>query len=70
MLSTTLSKEPTAEDIATVIASAEDAHHSLRQITDADRDSDTSPAMSIGYGIDSTDISQILSDFQAVQGVE
>ena len=70
MLSTTLSKEPTAEDIATVIASAEDAHHSLRQITDADRDSDTSPAMSIGYGIDSTDISQIRSDFQAVQGVE
>jgi hypothetical protein len=58
-----MGKEPTAEDIA----AAEAAQEALQRITDTDRTADTSPAMSVGYGIDSTEIDEILADFNAVQ---
>ena len=58
-----MGKEPSAEDIA----AAEAAQEALQRITDADRTADTSPAMSVGYGIDSTEIDEILADFNTVQ---
>ena len=61
-----LGREFTKRDLA----AAEEAHAALRKITDADRAADISQAMSIGYGIDSTNPNEISSDFHIVQGLE
>lgn len=68
LLAEQLGKSPTTEDIATAIAEAEAAQAALQKITDADHAADTSDAMSVGYGIDSTEKEEILADFRAVQG--
>ena len=60
-----LGREFTKRDLA----AAEEAHAALRKITDADRAADISQAMSIGYGIDSTETDEILADFSAVHGL-
>ena len=66
-LSAQLGHRATSEDIAAAIAAGEQAHNSLRSITDADRVADTAPTMSVGYGIDSKSEAIRLADFAAVQ---
>ena len=67
LLAKRLDKRPTTEDIAAAIAEADVARAELKKITDTDRESDISPKMSIGYGIDSTEKDEILHDFNTVQ---
>lgn len=68
LLAEQLGKNPSADDIATAIAEAEAAQKALQKITNTDHAADTSPAMSVGYGIDSVDKEEALADFRAVQG--
>ncbi len=58
------------EDIAAAIASGKEAHESMRHTTDADRNSDIGPKMSVGYGTDSDDEAVRWADFCAVHGLE
>ncbi len=64
-----LGRKPTEEDIAKAIAAAESAHATMRQITDADKESDCSMAMAVGYGTDADTEEDILADFKAVRGL-
>ena len=68
-LATVVGHMPTAEDIAAAVAAGEQAHSSLRRITDADGEADKSLAMSVGYGIDSEMREDVVADFSAVQGL-
>ncbi len=58
------------EDIAAAIAAGKEAHESMRRTTDADRNSDLGPKMSVGYGTDSDDEAVRWADFCAVHGLE
>ncbi len=58
------------EDIAAAIAAGKEAHESMRHTTDADRNSDLGPKMSVGYGTDSDDEAVRWADFCAVHGLE
>lgn len=68
-LAVRLGNTPTAEDVAAAIEAGKESHAHLRRTTDADREADTSLAMSIGYGIDSQDKEIVAADFRAVQGL-
>lgn len=68
-LSNRLGRKPTEEDIAEAIAAAESAHAAMRRTTDADKASDCSMAMAVGYGTDSDTEEEILADFKTVRGL-
>ena len=58
------------EDITAAIAAGKEAHQAMRRTTDADRNSDLGPKMSVGYGTDSDDEAVRWADFCAVHGLE
>lgn len=65
-----LGHAPTAEEIEEAIEAGRNAHAAMRRTTDADRDRDCSPALAVGYGLDSEDGTEILTDYRTVRGLE
>ncbi|MCM1150751.1 MAG: DUF4954 family protein [Alistipes sp.] len=70
LYATLLGHVPTSEEVAEAIEAGRNAHAAMRRTTDADRDRDCSPAMSVSYGADSDDEEEILRDYRAVRGLD
>lgn len=64
-----LGKIPTAEDIDKAIADGKHAHEAMRRVTDADKLSDCSKAMAVGYGTDSDSEEEVMEDFRVVRNL-
>lgn len=64
-----LGRTPSPDDIAAAVKKGSEAEAHLKKLTEQDRNKDRDTAMSVGYGIDSDDESEIMSDYRHVRGM-
>ena len=70
VLGAILGHEPTAAELAEAVTVGRAAHETLRRMTDADRERDSSIELSVSYGLDSADEEERIEDYRAVRGLK
>ncbi len=68
-LAVQLGRTPTPDDIAAAVKKGAEADAHLKKLTQQDRNKDIDASMSVGYGIDSEDESEIMKDYRQVRGM-
>lgn len=70
MLGSLLGRTPTAQEIAEAVEAGSNARAALQRMTDADRERDCGPDMSVGYGIDADGDQEVVRrDYAVVRGL-
>ncbi|MFI3282309.1 MAG: DUF4954 family protein [Rikenellaceae bacterium] len=69
LLSSLLGHEPTPQDIADAVSSAEGSREALEKMISSDMRKDCDKSMSVGYGLHTTSAEELEADYSAVRGL-
>jgi len=64
-----IGREPSDDEVEQAIKKGAEAAAHLKKLTEQDRNKDRDSSMSVGYGIDSDDESEIMEDYRLVRGM-
>ena len=68
-LAAQLGHDPSADEVAGAIAAGREAREAFRRAAEADLERDAAPAMSVSYGLDAEDPSEVEADFRQVRNL-